>query len=249
MQTKIMEYLKDCYLNYIPGIRKRVTSFPEKYVYPYGNPVQPVLPVQLTQNKIMLIGAFPSARFERKNGFLIPVADNLSPFAEEKYFDGQEIRIQPSRESLNLNYFPQLQVTIDDLWLTDLVKIYLFPEKHIKNCKEVSPQINFVNTHDMFKAIAEASLDWIKKEIELCDPVLIITLGEIVARVISSDFKTENKNLLNGDINQIKLDKVYKIAHLAHPEIRRLNQEWDERTEAALARLAGPLQKFLQKAE
>ena len=245
MESAIRNYLKSCYSNYIQDIKKNVLGFPEKYVYPDGNPVRPVMPVELTRNKIMLIGAFPSARFAKINNLLIPISDNLSPFGEEKYFDGQQIRIQPSRESLNKNYFPQLTLKIDDLWLTDLVKIYLFPQKHIKNCKLVAPQLEFVNTHDMFMKIAKASLFWMKQEIALCNPTLIITLGEVVARVLGSDYETENKILLNGSVNYVKFDKEYRIAHLAHPEIRRMNKEWDERTKVALEKLASPIQEIL----
>ena len=177
MNSSISRYLKDCYQHYISSIQKDIPEFPEKYVYPDGNPVKPVLPVQIRQNRIMIIGAFPSARFERRNGKLIPIADNLSPFGEEKYFDGREIRIQASRESLNKNYFPQLDIKPNDLWITDLVKIYLFPEKHIKNCREISSHIEFINTHKMFKKIAKASLSWIVKEIEVCNPRFPATAG------------------------------------------------------------------------
>lgn len=238
MDSQIRKFLQDCYADYLPSIRKELPDFPIDYCYPYGNPVNPVLPVQITQNKLMVIGAFPSARFERKDGLLIPVADNLSPFGEETYFDGREIRVQASRESLNKNYFPQLNIKTKDLWLTDLVKIYLFPKKHIKNCSVIAQNIKFVNTHDKFLDIAKASLKWIKEEIEICNPALILTLGEIPARVISSNFTTKNAELLNGKINEIELDKSYRIAHLAHPEIRRLNKEWDERTEKAMKGLA-----------
>ena len=225
-----------CHQNYLPDIRTQISDFPKKYVYPDGNPVRPVMPVQITQKKIMLIGAFPSARFERRNGLLIPVADNLSPFGEEKYFDGREIRIQESRESLNRNYFAPLNLKVENLWITDIVKVYLFPEKHIKNCQKVSKH-QFVNTHKIFKKIARGSMEWMIQEIEICDPKLIITLGEVPARVISGDNKTKNKELLNGSIRTLKLDKEYKIAHLAHPEIRRLNKEWNNHTEKAIKRL------------
>ena len=237
--------MQDCYSNYIPSIRENVKGFPEKYLYPYGNPIRPVLPVQIAQKKLMIIGAFRSARFERKDGLLIPIADNLSPFGEEKYFDGQEIRNQASRESLNKNYFPQLRVKLEELWLTDLVKIFLFPEKHIKNCIDIAPDVEYTNTHDMFMEIAKASRQWIIKEIELCNPSLILTLGEIPARVISSNFEKENAQLINGEIYLIELNKAYRIAHLAHPEIRRLNKEWDERTNKALKDLAGPIRVLL----
>ena len=121
MNKEISSFFRDCFKNYIATLQKNIPEFPSKYVYPDRNPIQPVLPVQITQNKIMLIGAFPSARFERRNRYLIPVSDNLSPFGEEKYFDGREIRVQASRESLNKNYFPQLNIKPIDLWITDLV--------------------------------------------------------------------------------------------------------------------------------
>lgn len=194
----------------------------------------------------MVIGAFPSARFARINQLLIPIADNLSPFGEEKYFDGREIRFQASRESLNKNYFPQLGIEQDKLWLTDLVKIYLYQEKHIKNCKIIAPEIEFINTHKMFFEIAKASRPWILKEIELCNPSLIITLGEITARVISSELNLETKRLLSGNIYQITLDKNYRIAHLAHPEIRRLNRLWDQRTSDALIKLRKPIKNLME---
>ncbi len=233
----VLKFLKECHKDYLPSIRNKIPEFPKKYVYPDGNFIRPVLPVQITQKKIMLVGAFPSARFERRNGLLIPVADNLSPFGEEKYFDGRQIQIQESRESLNKNYFKQLNLKVENLWITDIVKVYLFPEKHIKNCQKVSKH-QFVNTHKMFKKIAKESLYWMKKEIVVCDPKLIITLGEVSARVISGDNKTEIKEFLNGSIRTLPLDKEYKIAHLAHPEIRRRNMGWDDRTVTAIRKLS-----------
>ncbi len=160
----------------------------------------------------------------------------MSPFGEEKYFDGREIRIQESRDSLNKNYFEQLNLDIENLWITDIVKVYLFPEKHIKNCKEVSKH-QFVNTHKMFKRIAKENRGWMIQEIELCDPKLIITLGEVPARVITLENKTKNKELLDGSIRTLNLDKEYKIAHLAHPEIRRLNKGWDRLTKISISKL------------
>jgi len=186
----------------------------------------------------MLIGAFPSARFERRNKLLIPVGDNLSPFGHEEYFDGTEVRTQASRDSLDKNYFPQLNINPKDIWITDIVKIYLFPDKHIKNCEVISPGIKFVNTHKLFARIAEASMYWIKKEMSICNPKLIITIGEVAARTISGDKKTSNEKLLNGEIRKLHLEKEYKIAHLGHPEIRRINKQWDLLTEKAIAGLA-----------
>jgi len=243
-----LQFLRDCHLNYLKDIREEIEAFPQNYVFPDGNPVLPVLPTNLVKNSIILIGAFPSARFERRDGKLIPIANNLSPFGVEEYFDGREIRIQASRQFLDEHYFPKLNMNPTKVWITDLVKIYLFPEKHIKNCNLFS-QNKFVNTHKMFKIIAEskANMKWMLYEIRLCNPKLIITLGEIPARVIRNDSKSKNKELLNGSINKINIDDSnYLIASLAHPEIRRRNKEWDDYTDKAIGRLRRQINKKVQ---
>jgi hypothetical protein len=245
MTNPITKFQKECYQKYLLDIQKQISEFPNPYLYPDGKPIRPVLPVKTTQNNIMLFGAFPSARFERRDGMLIPVADNLSPFGHEEYFDGQQIRTQASRDSLDKNYFPQLSINPDKIWITDLVKVYLMPQKHLKNCKEISPNIKFVDTHKMFPKIAEESMRWMEKEIKICDPKLIITLGEVPARVISGEKKTKNKELLNGEIRTVSLEKEYKIAHLAHPEIRRINKDWDDFTGMAVKKLGEEIKGIL----
>jgi hypothetical protein len=187
----IRDFQKECFLNYLDSLQKGIEGFPKSYLYPDGNPIRPVLPVQTAINKIMVVGAFPSARFERRNNKLIPVGDNLAPFGQEKYFDGQEVRIQASTDSLYKNYFTPLGLTIDDLWITDIVKVYLYPEKHIENCKELFPNTTFVNTHNMFEKLANISYVWFKKELEICNPKLIITLGEVAAKTVTEK-KTRN---------------------------------------------------------
>lgn len=108
--SKITEFQRSCFANYINDIRKAVPQIPDPYLYPDGNPVRPVVPVQTTINRIMLVGAFPSVRFERRQGKLIPVGDNLAPFGPEQYFDGAQVRIQESTEAVHRDYFPQLGI-------------------------------------------------------------------------------------------------------------------------------------------
>lgn len=240
----VLKFQKECFVNYINDIKVRVPSIPIPYNYPDGNPIRPVIPTKTFQNSIMLIGAFPSARFERRNRMLIPIGDNLSPFGHEEYFDGAEVRTQASRDSLDVNYFSQLGIDVDKIWITDIVKVYLFPEKHIKNCKVIAPGIKFVNTHILFPQIASASMKWMIKEIQICNPILIITLGEVAARTISGDKKTSNNKLLNGEVRQVKFGKLYNIAHLGHPEIRRINKNWDNITELAIKHLANKIQEL-----
>ncbi|MFA5834838.1 MAG: uracil-DNA glycosylase family protein [Bacteroidota bacterium] len=233
----VLKFQKECFAIYLTDIQNKVNGFPKRYVYPDGNPIRPVIPVQTTTNKIMLVGAFPSARFEQRNGKLIPVGDNLAPFGPEHYFDGSQVRIQESTESLHKNYFPQLGIERTDLWITDIVKIYLYPDKHLKNFDSSG----FVDTHKLFPKIAEASLEWFKEELKVCNPKLIITLGEVAARVVSQNSKPS----LDGVIRDLSYADNIKIVHLAHPEIRRRNPEWDKRTKVHLRELAKQIKKYL----
>ncbi len=86
----------------------------------------------------------------------------------------------------------------------------------------------------LFPKIALASLDWLAKEIKICNPKIIITLSEVAARTITDDKKTPVEELLNGTKRQVKLDKMYNIAHLSHPEIRRIDKHWDDLAKLAI---------------
>jgi uracil-DNA glycosylase len=84
-------------------------------------------------------------------------------------------------------------------------------------------------------------------EIEVCNPRLIITLGEIPARVLSNDWTTKNKELLNGSISTKKFgSNEYKMAQ-AHPEIRRINKDWDKYTRNVLPLLAKEIERIVRE--
>lgn len=237
MKREILEFQKRCYNNYLIELFEK-GLVPKHYLFPLGNPIRPVVPTKTEINGIMLIGAFPSARFEVVDKMLIPSANNLSPFGEEEYFDGMRVRVQESRRSLNNNYFSKLNINPDKIWLTDIVKIYLYPDKHIKNCRIVNPNITYVNTHKIFNKLAVASMKYLVEEITICSPKLIITLGEIPARVLTGDKKTKNDSLLNGSVVSKDIEGInYNVAHLAHPEIFRINKAWKNKTDKALKRL------------
>src|SRR5574344_1689522 len=88
------------------------------------------------KKKLMFDGAFPSARFEKRNGLLIPTANNLSPFGKEDYFDGQQIRKQASREVLEEDFFSKLNL----LLIIYKKALTLAKEKNIK-AKEIIQNI------------------------------------------------------------------------------------------------------------
>ncbi len=245
-KNDILKFQQDCYKNYLIDIQESIPEFPKEYLFPDGNPILPILPVKTSRKQLMFVGAFPSARFENRNGLLIPIANNLSPFGKEDYFDGQQTRKQASREVLEKDYFSNLGINLDDHWITDLVKIYLMPEKHIKNCIQINNSISYADTHKQFKKIAKASLEWFYKEINVCEPKLIITFGEIVARTIIGDFKTANKELLNGDIYSTIINgKNYNMCHLPHPEIVRRDKKWREKNDRIIETIKPQIKEFI----
>lgn len=89
----ILRYQQRCFSDY-----SRSVGIPDDYRYPTGNPIRPLPPVQTAAAGLMIIGAYPSARFESRRSpssgrwRLIPIADNLQPFGREEYFDGSRVR-------------------------------------------------------------------------------------------------------------------------------------------------------------
>lgn len=241
----ILRFQRDCHSSYLGDLRKLVTAFPARYTYPDGNPISPILPVQTALGKVMIIGAFPSARFESRQGRLIPVADNLSPFGPERYFDGREVRIQESAHRLEIEYLRPLGLSHEQLWLTDIVKVYLYPPKHIRNCEALFPKRRFTNTHKMFPQLARASREWFLKELEVCKPKLVITLGEVCARAVGLDRSSTVRELLDGQLRDLTANGAAKVVHLAHPEIRRVNRYWDETTSRQIAALRPVIRDFV----
>ncbi|MBN2075587.1 MAG: hypothetical protein JW762_08565, partial [Dehalococcoidales bacterium] len=92
---------------------------PEQYLYYYGNPVQPVVPLDITPQSVFIIGAYPSARFATiQSERDVPVADNCGPFSTERYFDGQRIRTVNSGFELEESYLNPLGLKRSQCWIT-----------------------------------------------------------------------------------------------------------------------------------
>lgn len=88
MNTKITQYQKDCFTHY-----KESISYPAHYTYLHGNPINPLVPVETAAKKVMVVGAYPTAKFQTMKGFRdVPIADIDAPFASQTYFDGSRVR-------------------------------------------------------------------------------------------------------------------------------------------------------------
>jgi len=100
--TTIQEYQKTCFIQY-----KLDIGYPDHYTFFYGNPINVLVPIETPVNKIMIVGAYPSAKFftvKKSDGSVItdvPLCDNDSPFSNESYFNGSGVRTIPSGKELN----------------------------------------------------------------------------------------------------------------------------------------------------
>lgn len=176
----INSYRINCWNSY-----RIILGIPENYCYLKGNPIKVQVPVHTATRGIMIIGAYPTAHFnaigdERD----VPIGDHLYPFSNEKYFDGSYIReVDSGRELDDLFLKPLGNILREDCWITDLVKIFLFKEGHVKKYERLGFKGELI-TRDRFMVLAKASINFIQKEIELCQPKVILGLGSEVNAVM-----------------------------------------------------------------
>lgn len=224
----ILKYQQKCFKNYNSSIK--LTN----YKFPTGNPIRPLPPLQTNKNGIMIVGAYPSARFEQyesqeRKGIrrLIPVGNNLHPFADEEYFDGTAPRVLESGKGLRKYILTPMGLNPNDLWITDLVKVFLYKKDHQDAINEIFPKFNVPVLRDKFTEIGKDSLEWLKEEISICKPKLIVTLGHEVAQIIHGK-NVEAKRLLTNKVNNP--ENVYGIdtIYAPHPDICRRNDNWSE---------------------
>jgi len=119
MEKRILKYQQRCFNDYNTSI-----GLSKKYAFPDGNIIQPLPPIQVKTNSIMIIGAYPSAKFEYRKQItppfrnrLMPVANNLQPFADEQYFDGVRTRDLVSGRTIREYLLTTLGLDVKDCWM------------------------------------------------------------------------------------------------------------------------------------
>lgn len=215
--SEVQRFQKRLYANY-----KNDLSLPLTYDYVYGNPVQPVVPLDTTQGGVCIIGAYPSAKFasigsERD----VPVADISFPFSTERYFNGTRTRTVASGEELEEAYLKPLGIHRDECWVTNLVRVFLFKDGHLVKYRRLGCKWPERETRKFFEKFAEQGMNWLEEELVLAQPKLVITLGAEVAGILKKVKGKRNRNaLIDGDVKELKLgSEIYPIIHLAHPGI------------------------------
>jgi uracil-DNA glycosylase len=227
MTNGVLRYQQECFATYSAKV-----GLPPNYSYLDGNPVRPLVPVETFQKSLMIVGAYPSARFESRKRRLVPIGDNLGPFQPELYFDGIRVRKQESAYGLEKYILNPLSIRREKCWITDLVKVFLFKPEHIANYVAIGFKPAFRATRSLFVDYAKKSLSFLAEEVALAEPILLITLGEEVARVIANDFETPAEQLLTGTPHEIPVGrKTWQVAHVAHPDACRRAERWQTRTE------------------
>jgi len=230
------DFRQRCFREYNSSI-----GLPSPYLYPDGNPIRPVLPVHTATAGLMIVGAYPSARFERrpsstKSGYrVVPVADNLHPFAIEEYFDGIAVRRLTSGDELTEQYLRPLGLLATECWVTDLVKVFLYKQEHRDSCADACPGFEAPLTRPMLLSFGKASLRWLAEEVRLARPRLILTLGEHVARAITGDTRSPSEDLLGLSYTTPATIGSFRTLMLPHPEACRRMAKWRNRLLEQLA--------------
>lgn len=184
----------------------------------------------------MIVGAYPSAKFYTVNNITdTPLSDNNSPFSNESYFDGSRVRTIPSGKELNEEILEQIGISREDCWITNLVKVFLFKEGHIERYKKLGKS-DVNENRSKYKNFAKQSLIWLEREIELCNPLIIILLGAEVTESFWNISASKSTEYLDGMIRNKEINGVQRhIISLPHPGILMRNAEWKERFKSEIS--------------
>ena len=186
-------------------------NLPHNEAYIFGpSPVIPVVPTRIRKRKVMVLGMYPTARYlvaeqitpnsglsGDVNDREVPIRDINEPFEETRYFNGYCISHVRAGTTMQQEYFSPLGLRLPDLWITNTVKCFLFKESHVEKFKKIHQSVGqslndeypgFRQTRYPFADAAKVCMaKWLVEEIRLCDPKLIIALGEEICRLIHGD--------------------------------------------------------------
>ncbi len=132
-------------------------------MYLHGTPLKPVVPLDTGTGGLFILGAYPSARFALINRVSdLPISDNLGPFESERWFDGSQVRQQPSVRELEDLFLSPIGVARSKCWITDLVKVFLFKSSHVQRYESLSAKTPSRPgyTRERFFELGLASLPW-----------------------------------------------------------------------------------------
>ena len=195
----IQQYQKKCFKEYSTSIK-----FPKETSYLYGNPVRTVVPIETAIGQTMVIGPYPAAKLYFENNIPdVPLYDGTAPFSIEPYHDGSRVRSSFTGQGLTDVILETLEIPRDQCWLTTLVKVFLFDDDHVRKYHRLGKEIK--ENRSKFMDYANKGLTWIRQEIEIANPSIIILLGaEVIASLLLVSEK-EAMDYMTGEIFEKKI--------------------------------------------
>jgi uracil-DNA glycosylase len=215
--AEISDLLRQIYDGYARSVGLESTA---RYIH--GTYLRPVVPLDTGVGGVFVLGAYASARFAVVDGIAdCPVADNLGPFEQERWFDGTRVREQPSARELHDFFLEPLQLDRRACWISDLVKVFLFKPGHVERYRRLGGIAPNGYLRERFPEIGMRSLPWISRELELARPRLLITLGSEVAGIVRGVRSTGAQvGLLTPRAEPLSVGNVtVPTIHCAHPGI------------------------------
>jgi hypothetical protein len=195
-------------------------QLPHTFKYFYGNPVQPVVPLDTALDAVMIIGRHPETIYahvadERD----VPVGDVPRPFPSEIYFDGLRPRFHSSGAQLEEALLLPLNLQRRQCWLTHLVHVYLFTRDQVEAYRRLGVIWPEQETRTAFEELAQQSLPWLADEMAVAKPRLVLTLGADVAGIVQGvTGQAAREALLDGTVRELSLAGHSRPAiHLAEP--------------------------------
>ena len=242
--NSIREYQQKVFAEY-----SNLKGIPNPYTYPEGSLIRALPPIQTNSNGLMVIGAYPSARFEYRKAVdgtdkyrLIPIANIMQPFADEEYFDGLKVRKLESTVGLRKYLLDPLSLQPIDCWLTNLVKVFLYKKEHLESCGAVVPNFKVQVLRDYYWCLGKESLKWIQEKIQLCQPKIVVTLGIEVAQVVSGYKNAEADVILNSEVTHPENLNGVPTIYAPHPDSCRRFRKWRDMMKVILILIKNKLQ-------
>jgi len=160
-------------------------------------PIAPVVPTYLRTENVMVIAAYPTAMFVNfKSAKHVPYYDVSEPLADNRYYDGTGVRDVKAGTYFDKAYLSPLGFKKEDLWITNTVKCFLFDKKQAKRHRELPliKPIRILPIREKFFGCARPCVKThLEREIEICRPKLIISLGSEAAEAIHGTFGRTKK--------------------------------------------------------
>jgi uracil-DNA glycosylase len=224
------QLLREMYRDYANKV-----ELPAEATYHNGTPLRPVVPLDCGTGGLFILGAYPSSRFMTVGETTdVPSADNMAPFESERWFDGTRVRHQPSARELQDCFLQPLGIDRASCWITDLVKVFLFKPGHVARYAKIGavPPVGY--DRKSFYRLGQLSLPWVRREIAIAQPRLVLTLGAEVAGVLRGVQEPARQvALLRPEVATIDIGgPPVKVVHCAHPGIlmrRGPSNPWPER--------------------